>query len=99
MFLSLQEDSQFPREAIIGTAAEKDAIRERNKLVERRERKWIDEHTKVYYELKQVTPPYRQSKLRAYHMELDAIYQKPQVVAELQLKLNRLKTYFSLKNS
>ena len=115
LILSVQEDPQFPREAIVGTAAEKEAIRERNKLVERRERKWIDEHTKVYYELKQylhdsainrlkrfrqrweqieteknpvklwkfindtfqVTPAYRQSKLRAYRMELDAIYQKP----------------------
>ena len=45
--------SSIYRETIVGTATEKEAICERNKLLERRERNWIDEHTKVYYELKQ----------------------------------------------
>ena len=51
LILSLQEDPQFPREAITGTAAEKEAIRERNKLVERRERKCINEHTNHFLQI------------------------------------------------
>ena len=51
LILSVQEDPQFPREAIVGTAAEKKAIRERNKLVERRERKCINEHTNHFLQI------------------------------------------------
>ena len=47
LMLSLQENHQFPRETMVETAAEREAIIEKNKLVERRERKWFDEHTKV----------------------------------------------------
>ena len=52
-FFRFKKILNFLEENIVGTAAEKEALHERNKLVERRERKWIDEPTKVYYELKQ----------------------------------------------